>query len=125
MDPITSAIVAALAKLAEPAVKDAYDGLKALILRKLKPEHQSVAQSIDHLEKKPEAPTRQADLAQEVKDADLTSESDVLVKARELLQLIGQSQAKSSQTVFQNVSGDHNMIIGIGSAVVDPSGRRS
>jgi hypothetical protein len=30
MDPITTAIVAALAKLAEPAIKDAYDGLKAI-----------------------------------------------------------------------------------------------
>ena len=27
MDPITTAIIAALAKLAEPAIKDAYDGL--------------------------------------------------------------------------------------------------
>ena len=34
MDPITTAILAALAKLAEPAIKDSYDGLKAIIKRK-------------------------------------------------------------------------------------------
>ena len=34
MEPITTALVAALGKLAEPAVKDAYEGLKALIMKK-------------------------------------------------------------------------------------------
>jgi hypothetical protein len=125
MDAITTAIVAALGKLAEPAVKDAYDGLKRLIVRKLTPTHQSVADSIEHLERKPDSETRQADLSQELEDAALTAHGDLLEKARELLTLTGQSPMPSTQTVIQKVSGERNIVAGIGSVVVDRQRRRT
>jgi hypothetical protein len=65
MDPITEAVVAALGKLAEPAVRDTYDALKALIIRKFGPEA-DVTKAVATLEARPESAARQEFLAEEL-----------------------------------------------------------
>jgi len=124
MDPITTAIVAALGKLAEPAVRDAYEGLKALIVRKLKPEQQSVVQTIEHLQGKPSAATRRADLEQEIRESPLAADEDVLVAARELLKLTGPAAQVATQHVVQTITGNGNVAAGIGSVVITEASRR-
>lgn len=61
MDPITSAIVVALGKLAEPVVRDSYEAVKKLVARKLGADN-PVSDSIQHLERRPDSATRQADV---------------------------------------------------------------
>ena len=52
MDPITTALVAALARLSETVVKDAYNGLKAIIVRKVG-DGSDLTNALEHLEKRP------------------------------------------------------------------------
>ena len=73
MDPITSAIVAALAagavsgltQTSTTAITDAYQALKGLLAKKFGTGSQ-VAQAVDHLEAKPNSPARQGGLAEEI-----------------------------------------------------------
>ena len=54
MDPITTAVLAALGQLAEPAVKDAYEAFKSLLVRKFgKPS--DVVKAVETLEAKPDS----------------------------------------------------------------------
>jgi hypothetical protein len=83
MDPITGAIVAALGTLAEPAVKDAYAGLKALIVRKFGREAE-VTKAVETLEAKPDSPGRRAALEEEIAAAAAAKDQELLGLARAL-----------------------------------------
>jgi hypothetical protein len=81
MDPITTAIVAALpalaSDLAKSSVKDAYAGLKAIIQRKWG-DASAVAKSVDALEANPKSKGQAAVLAENVASVNATANAEVM-----------------------------------------------
>lgn len=112
MDPITTAILAALAKLAEPAIKDAYDGLKAIIIRKFGAHHE-VIKAVDSVEKNPDSPGRRETLKEEVVASGAATDAEILAAARSLLEELKQ-QPGGQETVHQFVTGNRNIFSGSG-----------
>jgi len=95
MDPITTAIVAAisagaasgLTQAGQTAIIDAYNGLKALLAKKLGSDSE-VIHAVNELEAKPEAAGRKAMLQTEIATAKAEQDQDVLHAAQVLLQQI-------------------------------------
>lgn len=112
MEPITTALVAALGNLAEPAVRDAYDGLKSLLARKFGARH-AVLEAVDQLERKPDSAGRRATLQEEVGSSQAAGDPDVLAAAQRLLESL-QRISGSPVTVQQKVTGNHNIFTGTG-----------
>ncbi len=124
MDPITSAIVAALSAGAvsgltdasKMAVADAYQTLKGLLTRKFGASSE-VVQAIDYLEAKPESAGRQEMLQEEVLTVNAEQDHEVLAAASQVLALAGSQQAAVSKFTIQNNApvqgqtiGDHHTI---------------
>lgn len=112
MEPITTALVAALGKLAEPAVKDAYAGLKALIVKKLGAKH-PVIEAVGSLEQKPDSNGRRETLGEELASSAVASDVEIAAAARALLEQV-QKHGGAQQSVRQNVTGDRNIFSGTG-----------
>ncbi len=95
MDPITTAIVAALSagatsgftQAGQTAIIDAYNGLKALLAKKFGVDSE-VVHAVNELEAKPEAAGRKAMLQTEVATVKAEQDQDVLHAAQALLQQI-------------------------------------
>jgi hypothetical protein len=110
MDPITTAIVTAIAtNLGQGVVKDAYEALKSAIKQKFGRDSEVVS-AVDGLEKKPDSAGRKATLEEEVKNAKVSEDSEILQLAQELLKKINSEQTGTSNYSNQ-VAGD--MKIGI------------
>ena len=112
MDPITTAILAALAKLAEPAIKDAYDGLKALIVKKFGPQHE-VVQAVENLEKRPDSAGRRETLQEEIAASKATHDADIAAAARSVRDSMTK-QPGGQEIVQQIVTGNQNIFSGTG-----------
>jgi hypothetical protein len=94
MDPITiiaTAVVAGAAAaskdVAAQAVRDAYAGLKALIVRRFGGEA-DVEDAVQGVEKKPESDAREAVLKEELEGAGADQDAEVLKQAQALLELL-------------------------------------
>jgi phage terminase small subunit len=91
MDPVTTAILAAIAagvpKVIEQAAADAYDALKAVLRRKFG-DQSDVIKATKDLESKPDSAGRQATLHEEVTAAKADQDPEVLAAARALLERI-------------------------------------
>ena len=124
MDPITAAIIAALAagaisgltQTSTTAVTDAYQALKGLLAKKFGVRGQ-VVQAVDHLEAKPESTARQGGLAEEIIAVQAEQDSEILAAAKHLLTLVQPQQAGLGTFTIQNNApvqgqtiGDHNTI---------------
>lgn len=116
MDPIFVALLAAVAKLAEPAVRDAYDGLKNLITKKLGARH-AVPKAIQELEEKPESVGRQQTLKEEVAASQLDGDKEIVSAASALIEQLKKLPG-GQQVVQQNVTGDRNIFSGTGNVNV-------
>ena len=118
MDPITTALLAALAKLGEPAVRDAYEGLKAAIVRKFgsKP---ALAEAIAGAEAKPESAGRREVLREELSEADVASDAELVAQAQALLEAL-KAHPAGQQSIHQVVHGNGNMFSGTGNVLVNP-----
>jgi hypothetical protein len=112
MDPITTAILAGIAKLAEPAIKDAYEGLKAIVERKFGGHHE-VVQAVESLEKKPDSIGRREMLKEEIAASGVGADAEVLAAARSLLDTLNK-QPGGQETVQQIVTGSQNIFSGTG-----------
>jgi hypothetical protein len=111
MDPITTALVAALGNLAEPAVKDAYEGLKNLIKKKLGEKH-PVVEAVQNLEQKPGSNGRRETLGEEIHASPAARDAEILAAAQTLL---GRAQKNAGHVaVNQKVKGDRNIFSGTG-----------
>ena len=112
MDPITTAIVAAIASLAEPAAQDAYNSLKKLITTKLfgKPE---VLEAVEQLEKKPDSAGRRETLSEEIVSSGAANDKELLAAAAAVLEVV-KRQPGGEQTVQQVVTGNRNIFSGTG-----------
>jgi hypothetical protein len=112
MEPITTALLAALGKLAEPAVKDGYEALKKLIAKKLGAQH-AVLDAVDSLEQKPESSGRRQTLTEELGSSSLTTDTEVITAARRLLESVAKLPGGETH-VQQTVSGNRNIFSGTG-----------
>ena len=109
MDPITLAIVGALAKVGDEAIKDAYTALKTAIKAKFGPKSE-IIKAVDSLEKRPTSPGRKETLHEEIVSAKADKDSNILKAANQILTRINSGQINVSQTV----TGDHNIFTGTG-----------
>jgi hypothetical protein len=117
MDPITTAVLEALGKLAEPAVKDAYEGLKAYLVRKFgKPSE--VVKAVETLEAKPDSAGRRATLAEEIVSAGAARDAELLKLAQAVMEAARAAQG-GTQVVHQRVVGDRNIVAGTGDITIN------
>jgi hypothetical protein len=136
MDPITTAILAAIPALAsdlvKSSVKDAYNGLKSVIVRKWGATS-PVVQSVEELEVNPHSKGQAAALAENVAAATLTSDVEVMQALAELVDALktegfgGKAIAAITINIsggtIQGIVGAENVSIGSQSFGA-PSGRR-
>jgi hypothetical protein len=115
MDPISAALVAGIAKLAEPAVKDAYEGLKALLKRKFGDESHVIA-AVTSLEQKPDSAARREVVVEELTAAKADADSELLAAATALIERA--QGAPGSTVVTQQVQGNQNVFSGTGNVTV-------
>jgi hypothetical protein len=125
MDPITAAIVAALPALAsdmaKSGVKDAYDGLKAVIRRKWG-DTAPISKAISALEEDPKSKAQAAVLEEKVAAVKATDDAEVVQALHQLVEQMkahrigGESvagiQFNMSGGVVQGVAGAANVQIG-------------
>jgi hypothetical protein len=97
MDPITAAIVGALPALAtemvSSAVKDAYAGLKSLMVRKFGATT-AVAESVEDLEANPKSQGRAMVLSEHVEEAKATSDADIMAAVNKLVEALAKDRAR-------------------------------
>jgi hypothetical protein len=97
MDPITTAIVAALPALATDmvsgAVKDTYAGLKSLITHKFG-ETSAVAKSVDDLEANPKSEGRAKVLSEQVAETKATSDAEIMAAVSKLVEALATERAQ-------------------------------
>ena len=110
MDPITTAIVAALANLSKDAIKDGYSALKVALQKKFG-DKSDLVDAVDKLEKKPDSEGRKAILQEEFEIAKVNDDPDVMRLAQDLLDKI-KEQPGGQQTINQTQS---NTVSDIGS----------
>jgi hypothetical protein len=124
MDPITTAIVAALSagaisgltEASKTTVIDAYHTLRDLLTTKFGTRSE-VMQAIDRLEAKPESAGRQKMLLEEMVAVNAEQDHEVLAAAKHVLALVHTQQAVVSKFTIQNNApvqgqniGDHHTI---------------
>ncbi len=99
MDPVTVAIVAALTKLGDTVIKDAYEALKGLLKRKFGSE-KGVAQAVSALEEEPSSPERKAVLQEQVAASGADRDEEILRAAEAVTEKVrGGYQAASSSCI--------------------------
>jgi disulfide oxidoreductase YuzD len=125
MDPITAAIVAALPAVASHVVtsgiKDAYEGLKAVIRRKWG-ESAPISKAISAVEEDPNSKAQAAVLEEKVTAIKATDDAEVAQALRELVErmkthgiggeAVARIQFNMSGGVVQGVAGTENVQIG-------------
>lgn len=109
MDPITTAVVAALAHISAEAVKDGYHALKSAILRKFGSDSKLV-KAVEELEQTPDSEGRRMIFQEEVARSKADQEKEIRSAAQSLIEKI-ESQPSGRQTVIK-VTGDGNIAAG-------------
>jgi hypothetical protein len=108
MDPVTTAIIAAIAagitKVGEQAISDSYDALKKLLKEKFGKKSQ-VVKAVKQLEEKPVSDGRKTMLQEEIVDAKADKDKEILKAAQELLDLL-KSQPGGGQFI-QKATGNY------------------
>lgn len=107
MDPITTAIVAALANLGKDAIKDGYVALKNALKEKFG-DKSDLVDAVDKLEKKPDSEARKATVQEEVETAKVNDDPDILKLVQDLLDKIKEQpggQEIINQTQTNTVNG--------------------
>jgi hypothetical protein len=125
MDPITAAILAALPALAsdvvKSGVKDAYEGLKAMIRRKWG-DAAPISKAISAIEEDPNSKAQAAVLEEKVAAVKATEDAEVAQALHQLVEqmkthgigpeAVGRIQFNMSGGVVQGVAGAENVQIG-------------
>jgi len=116
MDPITVAIVGALAKLSESVISDAYQALKMAIADKYGVDS-DVAQAVEEIEKKPDSAGRKEILREEVASAKIDKDPELLRLANALIEKL-KALPDGQSVINQTVTGDNNIFSGSGNVTV-------
>lgn len=119
MEPVSTAIIAALGMLTQKAVQDAYEGLKSVLIKKFGGSSELVA-TAESLEKNPESAGRRETLKEEIAATRADADEEVVAAARALIEAI-KSQPGGEQTINQTVTGDHNVFSGSGNITINRS----
>jgi hypothetical protein len=110
MDPVTTAIIAALTagaisgvtETSKKAIVDAYEGLKKILRQKFGKKSE-IIQAVNLLEKKPDSTGRQETLKEEVARVKAEKDEEILLAAQEILTLIqNNSNIQHTQTAIGN-----------------------
>ncbi|CBN54495.1 MULTISPECIES: hypothetical protein [Kamptonema] len=108
MDAITTAIVTGLAiPVAKDAIADAYAALKAALNKKFGAQS-DVVNAVEQLEKKPDSEGRKATLQEEVENAKVNDDPEIVKLAQDLLSKLKEQpggQEIITQTQTNTVSG--------------------
>ena len=103
MDAITLAIVTGLAiPLTKDAIADAYAALKAALKKKFGDES-DVVNAVEQLEKKPDSEGRKATLQEEVENAKVNDDTEIVKLAQDFLNQL-KEQPGGQQVITQNNS---------------------
>lgn len=121
MDPITSAIIAALAAgvtagltdTAKKLVSDLYNSIKEKIQQKHGKDSKAI-KAINDLENEPDFTPYQNGLQQRVSELKLDKDPELISLATKLLSEIQQSESKANLQTIQNVYGNGNAVAGNG-----------
>jgi len=112
MDPITLAITAALGKLAEQAIRDAYDALKAAIAQKCGVDSK-LLRSVKDLEEDSTSAASKMMIQEQVAKTGADKDPDIVKAAQALQGLISKSQGGSiTSTVINQKAGNNALQIG-------------
>lgn len=121
MDPVTTAILAAVeagansaaGDVAKKALVDLYNGLKGLLKKRFGSESK-VAVAVDALEGQPEATGRRLTVEEELKAVKADSDPELLAAAQALLDQI--KACPGGEQHITNVQGDFNVVADRGSS---------
>ena len=117
MEPITTAIVAALANLSKDIIKDGYYALKAALKEKFGSEGDLI-DAVEKLEKKPDSEGRKATLQEEIVKAKANDDSEIIQLAQELLEKLNK-QPGAKQVITQTLTNvKYAAISGTGTASI-------
>jgi hypothetical protein len=122
---VATGAASGLTATAQEAIKEAYTGLKNLILRKFGKQGDT-AKAIQDVESKPESNGRKETLKEELTAAGADRDQDVVDKATELLKLLERaSPGASGGLVGQiNAAGGRVVVIGTNYAPIDMSEKK-
>ena len=96
MDVITTAIIAGLAGLSKDAIKDSYNALKAALKKKFGSDSE-VVNAVEGLEKKPDSKGRQTTLQEEIENAKVNDNAEIVQLAQELLKQLESEKSASGK----------------------------
>ncbi len=119
MDPISTAIIAALSagaasgltEASKTAITDAYSRLKDLVARKFG-SGSDVVQAIDQLETKPASSGRREMLEEEISEVQAIDDEELLAAAKHVLTLVQPQQAGMGKFTIQNTGPVQGQVIG-------------
>lgn len=123
MDPITTAIIAALTagvisgvtKVGEQVIVDAYNGLKDLLKKKLGARSKAV-KAVKELEANPKSEARKAVLQEEIATAKADQDTELVKAAQALLKSV--KALPGGEQIVQTAIGDGNIqVAGSGNTV--------
>ena len=102
MDPITTAILAAVAAVSSNAIKDSYSVLKALLKKKFG-EESDLVEAVNKLEAKPQSKGRQATVQEEIEAVKANDDLEIVQLAQSLLEKL-QEHPEGQQVITQTIS---------------------
>lgn len=110
LDLITTAIIGAIAKLSEPVVKDAYEGLKNLLTSKLGPSA-ALPSAVQAMQDNPDSDARKAVLQEEISKAKVEQDDEVVQAAQKVIQQV-ERVLGGQETIRQIINGNYNVVAG-------------
>ena len=102
MDPITTAIVAAIAAVGSNAITDSYLALKALLKKKFG-EKSDLVEAVNKLEAKPQSEARKATVQEEVEAVKANDDPEIVQLAQSLLEKL-KEYPEGQQVINQTIS---------------------
>lgn len=111
MDPVSTALVAAVAKLSTMAIKDSYEALKLAITRRFGADS-DIGKAVKGLEEKPDSNGRKEVLQEEIKASKADQDPDLQKLAQSLLQVIEKVETNPNRLSIQQRAGDNAVQIG-------------
>lgn len=112
------ALTTAVSKLSENVIKDAYESIKKLILKKVKGrEKENIENAIRNVEEKPSSDGRKKVLQEELEILNLHNDQKIKEAAIRLYQLCNPSQ--DQKVSITQTSGDYSVTTGINSGNID------
>lgn len=112
MDPVTTAVIAAVSagassEVTKKTISEGYESVKGLLKKKFG-SGSDLAKAVDELEKKPDAKGRRQTVEEELAAVDAGADQELLAAARVLLDQI-KSQLGGEQHI-EHVQGDFNAV---------------